>query len=467
MYRTRQIRIRKGHCLWRYAQELCMGAALLYNRANYLMRQYATAVRDLEQMKVLRENQLQVYRLVRDTTEGTVYEPGGAWLTYGQLDYVLKKTSDKAYRSLPAQANQQILKRLQRDYKSFFEAMKAWKKEPARFTGRPKLPGYRKTGSPGAAVLTNQICGIREGRYLKFPGTKERADLGRLPEGSRLKEVRIRPGHGDMIIEAVLEADGEGRTAGKLCGLTQEQLREVLSESRSCEVRAAAIDPGVDNLCAVTNNIGEAPFVIKGGRVKSENRYYNKKLAELKGQAMRCNGRHTTGRIGRLTDRRNRILKDLMHKASRMIADWAAEQRVEIVVLGHNEFQKQGISMGHVNNQTFVQIPYSVFAGMLRYKLEEKGIAFLETEESYTSKADYLAGDRIPVYGKEARGQTEEERERRFSGRRVKRGLYQHKDGTRSNADINGAANILRKVFPNEIEWDRGVVDTPYAVRIS
>ena len=132
-------------------------------------------------------------------------------------------------------------------------------------------------------------------------------------------------------------------------------------------------------------------------------------------------------------------------------------------MLGHNVFQKQGITLGHANNQNFVQIPYSVFAGMLRYKLEEKGIAFLMVEESYTSKADYLAGDRIPVYGERDR----EEKTPAFSGKRVSRGMYRHFDGSKSNADINGAANILRKVFPDQKGWDRGVVDTPYAVGIA
>ena len=93
-------------------------------------------------------------------------------------------------------------------------------------------------------------------------------------------------------------------------------------------------------------------------------------------------------------------------------------------------------------------------AGMLKYKLEERGIAFLETEESYTSKADFLAGDLMPVYGKEK--ETCEEKQVTFLGKRIRRGLYLHWDGTKSNADINGAANILRKVIPNETEWDRG-----------
>ncbi|MBQ6407716.1 MAG: transposase, partial [Butyrivibrio sp.] len=48
-----------------------------------------------------------------------------------------------------------------------------------------------------------------------------------------------------------------------------------------------------------------------------------------------------------------------------------------------------------------------------------------------------------------------------FSGKRIQRGLYRHYDGTITNADINGAANILRKVFPKVSQWDRGIVDMP------
>ena len=468
MYRTRQTRIKKGHRLHGYLSGLCKKSAVLYNRANFLLRQYATAVRDLEEgaaQEALHENQRQVYRLIRETTEGSRYEPKGKWLTYGQLDYVLKCTGDPSYRALPAQANQQILKRLVRDYRSFFEALKVWKQRPELFTGRPGLPGYRKKGSPVTAVLTNQICRITDGHYLKFPGTKTRLNIGNIPEGTRLKEVRVRPGNGDLTVETVLEVPGTGCVQGKLSGLTQDEITERLAGAGTEKMRAAAIDPGVDNFCAVANNFGAAPFLVKGGMIKSENRYYNKKLAKLKSEAVRCSKRHNTRRIGRLTDRRNRIIRDHMHKVSRYITDWAEENRADVVILGHNNFQKQGISNGHVNNQNFVQIPYGVFAGMLRYKLEEKGIALLETEESYTSKADFLAGDPMPVYGEEE--ETGEGRDVKFSGKRIRRGLYRHWDGTVSNADINGAANILRKVIPNEKEWDRGVVDTPYVVRIA
>ena len=278
-------------------------------------------------------------------------------------------------------------------------------------------------------------------------------------EGGKLKEVRIKPEQETYRAEVVLEiADAEKK--GKLSGMEPEKIAELFREAKDPEYRIVSIDPGVNNFCAVTNNFGEKPFLIKGGVLKSANQYYNKKLAEFRSEAERCNGRKQTRRIRKLTDKRNRILKDLMHKASRKITDWAVEHEADVVILGHNRFQKQRIRTGHVNNQNIVQIPQDVFAGMLRYKLEEEGILLVEQEESYTSKADFLAGDAIPVYG-------EEKEEFRFSGVRPKRGLYRHGDGTLSNADINGAGNILRKVFPNVTGWDRGIVDMPYVVRIA
>ncbi len=141
-----------------------------------------------------------------------------------------------------------------------------------------------------------------------------------------------------------------------------------------------------------------------------------------------------------------------------MITDYASDNNVNVVIMGHNVFQKQKISIGHVNNQNFVQLPFSVLADMLRYKLAEAGITFVLTEESYTSKADFLAGDSIPVYNKETVDTYQ------FSGKRIERGLYRHSDGTITNADVNGSANILRKVFPKVRQWDRGIVDMPCTV---
>ena len=450
MYRTRQYRIGKKHILYGYCQDICRASARLYNRANFILRQYSSSVDSMEGHRPLFPNQMEIYRMVRINLSGTRYLGDSKWLSYNALDYLLKTTKDKAYYALPSQANQQILKLLLRDYKSFFEAVKAYGRNPSAFTGRPRLPKYSHEGSVKTAVLTNQICRLTDGG-LKLPGTKQRLTLGSIPEVARLKEVRIRPCHNGFVMDVVIQMPD--------MGITPIQDSEVLSDLASMEqtdgIRVIAIDPGTDNIAAVVNNFGQRPFVIKGGVVKSVNQYYNKEISKLASCAMKCNGRYRTRRMNALTEKRNRRIKDQFHKISRQIADYARDNHVDVVIMGHNTYQKQEIGIGHVNNQNFVQIPMLIFADMLRYKLAEYGIKFVLTEESYTSKADFLAKDYIPVYKKNSSGNYF------FSGKRIQRGLYRHYDGTITNADINGAANILRKVFPKVSQWNRGIVDMP------
>lgn len=75
------------------------------------------------------------------------------------------------------------------------------------------------------------------------------------------------------------------------------------------------------------------------------------------------------------------------------------------------------------------------------------GIQFVIQEESYTSKASFLDNDPIPTYAQETETP-------RFSGRRVKRGLYKSSNGTLINADVNGSYKILIKAFPNAFKQE-------------
>ena len=451
MYRTRQFHIKKNSRLYPYCKDLCSKSAGLYNRANFVIRQYATAMDSFDSMKPLYDNQMQVFRLVSDILVGTKYLGDNRWLSYNAIDRVLKVSKDKAYYALPAQANQQVLKLLLRDYKSFFEAIKVYKSNPTTFTGRPRLPKYVKENGLKTAILTNQICTVKDDKYLKLPGTKTRLNLGMSAGDGSLKEVRIKPAGDRFVIDVVLDMEDTGITP-----LDNNIILNELEDMDSIDnLRIMAIDPGTDNIAAIVNNFVEKPFVIKGGIIKSINQLYNKELARLSSAALLCNGIHRTKRMNELTGKRNRRIKDQFHKISRQIADYAKDNQVDVVIMGHNVFQKQEIDIGHVNNQNFVQIPMTIFAGMLKYKLAAYGIRFVTTEESYTSKADFIAGDRIPVYRKD------DKITYIFSGERIKRGLYRHCDGTVTNADINGAANILRKVFPKVTRWDRGIVDMP------
>jgi putative transposase len=65
----------------------------------------------------------------------------------------------------------------------------------------------------------------------------------------------------------------------------------------------------------------------------------------------------------------------------------------------------------------------------------------LESGGSREKVADFnfLDGDSLPKYGEKPSGW-------KASGKRIKRGLYRSANSTVVNADLNGAANILRKV---------------------
>ena len=43
---------------------------------------------------------------------------------------------------------------------------------PEKYQGRPSIPGYLPKGGRKETTLSNQICKIKEGKYLKLPKNK-------------------------------------------------------------------------------------------------------------------------------------------------------------------------------------------------------------------------------------------------------------------------------------------------------
>jgi len=118
-----------------------------------------------------------------------------------------------------------------------------------------------------------------------------------------------------------------------------------------------------------------------------------------------------------------------------MIVGFALERGCNTIVVGKNDGWKQGPEMGRKTNQSFVQLPHSVFINMLEYKCKKSGLNFISTEEGHTSKTSWL-DDETPKHHET------------YQGKRIKRGLFKSADGTIINADVNGALQIVRKVFP-------------------
>ena len=193
-----------------------------------------------------------------------------------------------------------------------------------------------------------------------------------------------------------------------------------------------------------SNNKGVKPLIVDGRKLKSYNRYYNKRLAFLQSELDKRGQNKYSKQTRTLTYKRNNKVNDYLHKASRYIVNQLVDNDICLLIVGKNKGWKQDTNIGTVNNQNFVQIPHSRFIEMLRYKCRLVGIDLVEQEESYTSKCSFLDNEKICKHDT-------------YKGKRVKRGLFKTYNGTLINADVNGSYNILKKCKPKAFTAD-GVV---------
>ena len=203
--------------------------------------------------------------------------------------------------------------------------------------------------------------------------------------------------------------------------------------------RYFSIDPGLNNIVSIYNNIGIRPLLYNGRPIKSINQYYNKTKAKLRSEL--SDNTKTSKRLKHLSLKRNNKIDYEMHKISTHIINEAVKNNISKIFIGNNIGWKNEIKMGRRNNQNFVNIPHTKLFNQLLYKGLMNGIEVIFTEESYTSKASFFDKDYLPKYGESG-----EYDNHKFSGRRIKRGLYRDSKGNIWNADLNGAANIMRKV---------------------
>ena len=200
--------------------------------------------------------------------------------------------------------------------------------------------------------------------------------------------------------------------------------------------RYFSIDPGLNNIVSIYNNIGIRPLLYNGRPIKSINQYYNKTTSKLRSE-LPANVK-TSKRLKQLSFKRNNKIGYEMHKISTHIINEAVQNNISKIIIGNNVGWKENINIGRRNNQNFVNIPHTKLFNQLLYKGLMNGIEVIFTEESYTSKASFFDKDELPVYGQNDNY--------KFSGRRIYRGLYKDSKGNLWNADLNGGGNIMRKV---------------------
>lgn len=401
--------VTKNHSYFKEMDAISFLSKNLYNRANYIIRQEFISTSKLKEEGKLKN---------------------AKWIRYNELQKMLQDSKDVDYYALPTKVSQQILKVLDRNWKSFFISIRDWKKHPSKYTGQPNLPKYLdKSKGRNNLIYTIQSISkpkLREG-IVQLSGTK----ISIKTKQENIKQARIVPKNNHYVVEIIFERKEKNENVSKK--------------------KIAGADLGINNLITVTSNQNSVkPILINGRPLKSINQYYNKKKAVLQSFV----GDKSSNRLRTLTDKRNFKVDDYLHNASKIVVDFLVENQFGIFVIGNNKQWKTEINLGKRNNQNFVNIPHSRLIKMIEYKCKLVGIEVYLREESYTSKCSFI--DNEPIKKHET-----------YLGKRVKRGLFVSSNGTKINADCNGSGNSIRKAFPNAFtEGIEGVVVRPVTINL-
>ena len=327
---------------------------------------------------------------------------------YYDVNRVFTHSNQKDYRALPAKVSKQVQMLVDKSFKSYFTLVK--KKQSSDYSRSVRIPRYLgKTGGRCVVPYPKDALSLKNEGFVKFSKT----DIVIKTKVSRenIKAARIVPKGNHFVIEILYKA-------------TKTPLKSDKPK------RVAFVDPGLNNLMTVTSNCFN-PMIYNGKPLKSINQLSNKNIAALRSKLSEHRLR-TSSLLQSVYNKRSRRLTDLTHKITTQLVNQLDSYNIDTVIFGHNIGQKQDINLGKVTNQNFVQIPFTQLMRQLQYKCELRGIRFIMTEESYTSKCSFLDEESICKHSN-------------YQGKRLKRGLFETSDGKLINADVNGSLNIGRK----------------------
>ena len=386
----------------------------------------------------------------RNYTYDVFEDVRGKYLSYEKIEKHLKYIEQPDFCILPANVAQAVIRSVMTEWKVYKELLK--KKKNGEYDGYVGIPRYSDTKHDATYVA----------KYFKATLSKKHLaeNIINIPKTNISIKTNIDP-------ELIRSVNVSYSTGQCLVNVVYENKERIPAKQDNGIY--LAIDPGLDNLFTIVSNCDYfRPFIIDGKEIKSINRYYNKKISTYTEMMKAKDESFASDEYTRKmwADRKN-VLEDIAHLVSARIIEIARIINANTIVIGHNDRWKDELPFKKPVKQNFAYIPYDSLYNKIEYKAAAYGITVVRQEESYTSKASFLDGDEIPTY---VEG---DDTSYKFSGKRIKRGLYRASDGTIINADVNGACNILRKYLKvNSIDTDisgecMGAVIPPVRVRIS
>ena len=346
---------------------------------------------------------------------------------------------------------QQIILNYIGDYKSYIAIKSMYENGEKEIKGKPRMPRYKKEDK--VQITFTKYAIRKEGRTIRLSISKKIQEkfqvkslnflipkkLEKLVNLESIKMIKIgKEKNGKYKLDIIYEKEEKKRVEGS---------------------NIIAIDLGMNNLATCTNMKNNKSLIIAGESLKAKIGYINKEIARLEGIQMKMVGSKkyiNTKMINKLYEQRRNYSKTYMHKASRLIIEYALQNECDTIVIGHIKDIKQNMQ----GNKRFVQMPIQNLVEKIEYKAKLEGIEVVKITEEYTSGVSSIDKEEI-------------NKENYDKSRRIKRGLFKTEEGKIINADVNGSINILRKYIKNlfspnlEIAMDIGREQRPLKKRVA
>ena len=338
------------------------------------------------------------------------------------LDKVMKSFPEEYdnYRSFGyAVCVQQITRLFQQNLRSYFASIKDYKKDPAKYSGRPRFPKFRKSNDRFQVIFTNQAAKLVGNTIAIAPRTFENklSITLRTTSAKKLCQVIFAPRNNYFLAYVIYEVDD----------LTISQKSN----------KVASIDIGLKNLATVTFSEQDEPILYRSDLVKI-NKDFNRLTKEYSSILKKTQNKHTSKRRKRFSEKYSGLIEDRLHKISRTIINDLSHRGVSTIIVGKNTGQKIGSKL-----KNFVQVPLFRLIEMIQYKAKLAGITFIQVNESYTSGTSFLDNE-LPT------------KEFYNNNRRKFRGLFFSNHLKRINADVNASFQIMKKVY-EKFTYDHSV----------
>ena len=234
------------------------------------------------------------------------------------LDKVMKSFPDEHdnYRSFGyASCAQQITRLFHQNLRSYFASIKDYKKNPAKYTGRPNFPKFRKSNDRFQVIFTNQSAKL-VGNIITIASRTFENKLSitlRTNSVKKLCQVVFAPRNDYFLVYITYEVDDQA-----------------ISQKSD---KVAAIDIGLKNLATVTFSEKDEPILYHSDLVKINNDF-NRLDADYKSILKKTQNKYTSKRRKRLSDKRAGLVEDRLHKISRAIINDLSHRGVSTVIVG-------------------------------------------------------------------------------------------------------------------------------------